>query len=272
MARSGITGSRSEGGSQVGSSSQTHQTAAGWRPVAIEKREGGVSHFVIDALKVDGKVSSCSRGAPLSDRLCQQCKDVAIKCKLGIQCPALAKKIEQHLLSNFPKRADEREMAQEVFRFIKELKETGNLRATQVMETNLKPTENRVLFFCSNHTRVLQKLEFCMENLLKSKKKEQVEKEVPDFLKIVLKVKDPEKADIAEIVNLYKMLEEFQPFLQKARAEHAAATDAAAAAGDKMKLSMNVDSDHVDKFFATQKYDGDRAFMKAVLVMSCTES
>lgn len=265
--------SKSDVGSVVGGSSRTGRSTSSSGSFVlkpVEKREGGVQNAIMEALKGGGNVSACSRGGPLSERLCQVCKDVALECKNPngpMQCPFLAKKIEAHLLSNFPKAASEKDMCDEVVRFVNELAKTDNVRAKQVMDPDkggLKPTEQRVLAFVKRHNEVQQKLGFCQQNLMQSKTVAQTEKEAPDFLTSI-KCGNASH-DVAALMQMYKMLEEFQPFLAKAKEEDA---EAAKTKDDKRKL-MHGNSDIVDKFFQTQKFSGDRAFMKAFLLMSCS--
>merc|ERR1712146_579396 len=195
-------------------------------------------------------------------RLCQVCKDVARECREGVNCKFLTTKIQAHLYSSFPQRADEKEMASEVFRFIKELATSSeNIRAKQVMASNLKPESNLLLQFVRKHNEVLQKLSFLQQKQLESKSLQQVEAEVPIFLQGIRA--DCEKADVQNLVDKFKLLEDFVPFFQKAKAE---------AAGDQKKSSMHGDADIVDKFLSSQKFKGDREFTRAFLLMSTKNS
>lgn len=255
--RSHVTGSRSEVSSVYNGSGIPLPEDAKIALKPVQKRPDGIDAIVLEALKGGGHVSACLRGGPLSSRLCQVCKDVARECREGINCKYLSKGVEAHLLTSFPSQADEKEVADEVFRFIKELAATENIRAKQVMATNLKPTEQRVLHFVKAHNQVVQKLVFLQQKQMESKSLQQVEAEVPMFLQSIKA--DCDKADVASLVARFKMFEDFAPFLQKARDE---------AAGQAEKKSMHIDSDIVDNFFKSNKFKGDREFEKAFLLMS----
>lgn len=193
-------------------------------------------------------------------RHCQVCKDVARECPEGINCKFLTRSIEAHMLGHVTG-SDEAEQANEVFRFIKDLASNENIRAKQVMDTNLKPTEQRVLFFVRRHAEILKKLGFLQQKLMESKSLVQVQAEVPLFLKEIKA--DSEKPDVAKLVDLFKMLEAYQPFLVKAR--EAAAE---AAAEKKQKADMHGDSTIVEKFLENYKFKGDRTFARAFILMS----
>lgn len=268
--RSGNRGSRSENGSVAGSrvgGSRASQRSSGsaysyFEPKAVEKRQTGhLDNAVLLALKGGGTVSACLRGGPLCFRACQACKDVAENCSLGMQCPFLAKRIDAMLLKQFPKDAPETEMAEAVFRFVQETAAQDDLRAKQVMATSLKATEQRCLFPVRAHKQVIAKLDFVQQQIQASKSATQVEAEVPVFLKGI-KASD-EKADCANLLELWKIMEDFGPFLIKARDEEAAK--------ENKKKSMHGNSEVVEKFLNTKRYKGDRAFMAALLEMSCHE-
>lgn len=283
------SGSRSENGSVVGSVTPSCSGAKSFVVKPVEKKEGDWDKAITEALKGGGNYSACSRGGPLRERLCQVCKDVAEKCKDGIRCRCIASKISGHLLLEYPKECEDKEMCEAVFRFVKELAEKhDHLRAKQVMASDLLPGAARadgtvdkpegrqcILFFVKKHREIVEKVKFCNQKLMESKTPQQVETEIPAFLDSIKASKD--KEDVAHLVDLFKLIEEFQPFLQQTHdeaAEMAAeAAKAAVANGEKVKTikSMHGDSDIVDKFFLSRKTKGDRAFMKSILVMSCDQ-
>jgi len=262
MVRSGRTPSEA-GGSAVGSrvgSAVSESPSQFFAAKAIEKRHPG--HWdksVLSALKGGGMVSAAMRGGPLFMRACQECKDVAEKCSQGMQCPFLANKIDAMMLNSFPKDAEETEMAEAVFRFVNETAAKDDLRALQVMATALKPTEQRCLVFVRKHKQVLGKMGFAQQMLAGSKTVAMVEAEAPEFLKSINAPDD--KADVAALVDLFKMMEDFQPFLVKHKE--------AEAAKDSKKKSMHGDSEAIEKFLNNKRFKGDRTHIAAILLMSC---
>lgn len=223
---------------------------------------GDLDAMVVEALKGGGHVSACLRGGPLSLRACQTCKDVARECKEGINCRFIAKKIDTHLLANFPKETDEEEVRSEVFRFIKDLGQSDDIRALQVINQDLKDKGVKSVLlipFIRKHNEIVQKLAFVQQKIQESKTLEQVEAEIPFFLKGIKA--SCEKDDVEKFKGMFKIVDEFQPFLQAARAE--------AAEKEDKKKSMHEDSEIVDKFFSRKKFKGDREFTKAFLLMSC---
>lgn len=253
------------------SGGSTSSKASTFEPKALEKREGGRNDdFVIAALKGGGNVSAALRGGPLSERSCQVCKDVARECKEGIYCPFLAKKIEAHLCKEYPKELEEEEGGQAVFRFVKELAASENIRALEVMATNLKPTEQRVIGFVKKHKAIQAKIAFVQSMLDQSKTQLQMEgtAEVPGEISLFLKEKalPDDKGDVSHLLDIFTVMEEFKPFMEKQKEIQAAN------ANDPKKATMHGDSDAVDKFFMTHgKMKGDRNFMKSVLQMSCAK-
>lgn len=261
MARSHRTGSRSDAGSVAGSQAAPafFQNAPS-QPVLKSRNlaTAQLDRLVLDGLKGGGHHSACLRGGPLWLRQCQVCLDIARECKEGIYCKSLTSQIEAHLMDQNPASSDTAEMANVVFRFIKELAEkTEHIRAQQVMGTNLKPTEQRVLFFVKRHAEIVKKLGFLQQQVLASKSLLQVEAEVPLFLKEIKAECD--RSDVAKLMDQFKLLEKFQPFLEKARTD---------AAEKVQKADMHGDSIIVDNYLDSFKFRGDRTFTRAFVLMS----
>merc|ERR1719487_116668 len=99
-------------------------------------------------------------------------------------------------------------MQDSICRFVKDLASTDNIRAKQVMRSNLKPTEHRVISFVKEHMLVVQKLNWCRGKLTQSKQLMQVRAEAPEFLKAIKA--ECKKADTAALVEMFRILEEFQ--------------------------------------------------------------
>eukprot|EP00928_Gymnodinium_smaydae_P078774 TRINITY_DN62851_c0_g1_i1.p1 TRINITY_DN62851_c0_g1~~TRINITY_DN62851_c0_g1_i1.p1 ORF type:complete len:277 (-),score=63.63 TRINITY_DN62851_c0_g1_i1:91-921(-) len=110
-----------------------------------------VSNEVLDALRGG---SSNPRGGPLWLRQCQDCKDVAMECRLGMKCPAILNKIDAYLMKNHTKEAPD---GSDIVRVIRELADKGDLRAKQVYGPagSLKPNSERTLQFVRQWTAVL---------------------------------------------------------------------------------------------------------------------
>lgn len=279
--RAGSQRTPSEVGSQVGSVKSTSSAPTIFQPVALEKSKSplDVHQEVYDAFRVGGQQGACSRGAPLWMRACKVCKDVAVFCPEEMRCRSLAILIEAHLLKEFPKREGnsmEKEMCDQVFRFVKEKAELEqHIRAQQVMATNLKATENRVLNYAKAHLLILQKLEFVQQKILESKTLDQVKGDAPIFLKGIKS--DCAKTDVDDLIELFKMVSEFREAYIKAKQQLKEAAEKAQAEGRRAKADLHQDDDIIENFLNHHKQSRAiqgprRAFIKAFLAMDVKTS
>lgn len=218
---------------------------------SLPSRNGEIDSSVLNSIRFS------NRGKPLNERDCQGCLDVARNCPLDLQCPCLAKKIQSHLMICFPELAELSEMQMSVFRFIKEEASLGDIRAKQVMRTQLQPASTGVVSKVKEHSLAVQKLKWCKSNLREGKTVERVRREAQAFLQSLQTVS--KDADIAALIEMFKTIARFEPFLAKTR-------EKAAAIGKK---SFHAESDAVEEFCKCHKLPGDKCFTSGMLLLSC---